>query len=585
MKSTDFIKEAPVQYSTTFRGAPESHPMYNTYYQQELAKRKNLPSGEETAKIMAANRVKADMAKAGTTAFPVALGQQQSLSQFQQAAMDQATQAMNTPAAKPQMTGSKTDPRNSTPYAGPTIPQPAPVATTAPVKPAPNVKPTNTEPDETDDLRGGQSQNAPLPAGGFRSAAQATLPAAQPSPTSSAAVGANPMQPTATPAASTPSSPASQTAAKGGWREIYNTNKAVIGANPNLIKPGQQLKMPDGTTYTVKSGDSLSKIAASRNMPINAGQDFAQRNKTILREFHKLTAAEQIIYFRNIVNEAGPGTPAAQPGQAAAAPGTPAAQPGQAAAAPGTPAAQPGQAAAAPGTPNTAGGTGQNAAQAVVSRHRATLDAAKAAGVKLAEISWAFIKGAGSAIGRGIRIGGRRGLTKTAATATALALSPPGILAGVGYVSWDSEWFKSIRTALAGFNEFLKKISPLWNDFVGALFPGTTNGQTPQPDAKQSKYSTLMLNHYQDLLLTLPYFQNEQKFNAMMKDENTKKQVFTILKCASQALQADWPTALAEAAKLANQKTSPFVAFDNALLAQIQCEYETEGPHKGQTKF
>jgi len=94
-----------------------------------------------------------------------------------------------------------------------------------------------------------------------------------------------------------------------------------------------------------------------------------------------------------------------------------------------------------------------------------------------------------------------------------------------------------------------------------------------------------MLNHYQDLLLTLPYFQNEQKFNAMMKDENTKKQVFTILKCASQALQADWPTALAEAAKLANQKTSPFVAFDNALLAQIQCEYETEGPHKGQTKF
>jgi len=263
MKSTDFIKEAPVQYSTTFQGAPESHPMYNTYYQQELEKRKNLPSGEETAKIMAANRVKTDMAKAGATAFPVAPGQQQSLSQFQQAAMDQATQAMNTPAAKPPMTGSKTDPRNPTPYAGPTIPQPAPVAQAAPVKPAANIQSTNTEPDETDDLRGGQSQNAPLPAGGFRAAAQATAPAAQPSPTSSAAVGANPMQPTAAPAASTPAAQAAQTAAKGGWQEIYNMNKAVIGANPNLIKPGQQLKMPDGTTYTVKSGDSLSKIAAA----------------------------------------------------------------------------------------------------------------------------------------------------------------------------------------------------------------------------------------------------------------------------------------------------------------------------------
>ena len=222
MKSTDFITEAPVQYSTTFQGAPESHPMYNTYYQQELAKRKNLPSGEETAKIMAANRVKTDMAKAGATAFPVA----------------------------PTMTGSKTDPRNP-PGNGPTIPQPAPAA-------------TSTVPDETDDMRGGQSQNAALPAGGFKAAAQPTAPAAQPSPTGSAAVGADPMQPTAAPAASTPAAPAqtpTSTARKGSWQDIYNMNKAVIGANPNLIKPGQQLKMPDGSTYTVKSGDTLSKIA------------------------------------------------------------------------------------------------------------------------------------------------------------------------------------------------------------------------------------------------------------------------------------------------------------------------------------
>lgn len=45
------------------------------------------------------------------------------------------------------------------------------------------------------------------------------------------------------------------------WKQIYDLNKDVIGANPNLIKPGQQLKMPDGTTYPVKPGDNLSKIA------------------------------------------------------------------------------------------------------------------------------------------------------------------------------------------------------------------------------------------------------------------------------------------------------------------------------------
>ncbi|NDG80099.1 MAG: LysM peptidoglycan-binding domain-containing protein, partial [Synechococcaceae bacterium WB8_1B_057] len=51
--------------------------------------------------------------------------------------------------------------------------------------------------------------------------------------------------------------------------ENINAKVAAIAkanniANVNLIKPGQQLKMPDGSTYTVKLGDTLSGIAAGK---------------------------------------------------------------------------------------------------------------------------------------------------------------------------------------------------------------------------------------------------------------------------------------------------------------------------------
>jgi len=52
------------------------------------------------------------------------------------------------------------------------------------------------------------------------------------------------------------------------WHDIYNLNKDII-KNPNLIYPNQQLKMPDGSTYTVKPGDNLTKIAA---MPTTSPQ-------------------------------------------------------------------------------------------------------------------------------------------------------------------------------------------------------------------------------------------------------------------------------------------------------------------------
>jgi LysM repeat protein len=51
---------------------------------------------------------------------------------------------------------------------------------------------------------------------------------------------------------------------KADWRTIYNLNKSIIGDNPNSIKPGMKLKMPDGSIYRVQPGDNLSKIAAGQ---------------------------------------------------------------------------------------------------------------------------------------------------------------------------------------------------------------------------------------------------------------------------------------------------------------------------------
>jgi hypothetical protein len=48
-------------------------------------------------------------------------------------------------------------------------------------------------------------------------------------------------------------------------RQLFKANRKTIGKNPNLIKPGQRLRMPDGSSRIVKKGDTLSGIAAGSN--------------------------------------------------------------------------------------------------------------------------------------------------------------------------------------------------------------------------------------------------------------------------------------------------------------------------------
>lgn len=64
------------------------------------------------------------------------------------------------------------------------------------------------------------------------------------------------------------------------WPDLYELNKAVIGSDPSLIKAGQVLRLSGASaptkapakakTYTVKSGDNLSSIADRFNTSVAA---------------------------------------------------------------------------------------------------------------------------------------------------------------------------------------------------------------------------------------------------------------------------------------------------------------------------
>lgn len=60
---------------------------------------------------------------------------------------------------------------------------------------------------------------------------------------------------------------------RGGWKVLYAINKKVIGSDPNVIEVGQKLRLPGheapaagktAGTYTVKRGDWLAKIAKAK---------------------------------------------------------------------------------------------------------------------------------------------------------------------------------------------------------------------------------------------------------------------------------------------------------------------------------
>jgi LysM repeat protein len=59
-------------------------------------------------------------------------------------------------------------------------------------------------------------------------------------------------------------------AVRGGWQALYTANRRVIGPDPDVIHPGTVLVLPGQVTpvrYTVRTGDTLSRIAAEFAIP------------------------------------------------------------------------------------------------------------------------------------------------------------------------------------------------------------------------------------------------------------------------------------------------------------------------------
>lgn len=110
----------------------------------------------------------------------------------------------------------------------------------------------------------------------------------------------------------------------GGWQVLYKANLDLIGSNPNLIKPGQVLAIPQKPVkYTVKSGDNLTAIAAKYKVP-GGWTAIYDLNKAVIGSNPHIIKPGQVLTLPGAASSA-PSTPATRPAPSVPAkPSTPA---------------------------------------------------------------------------------------------------------------------------------------------------------------------------------------------------------------------------------------------------------------------
>lgn len=107
----------------------------------------------------------------------------------------------------------------------------------------------------------------------------------------------------------------------GGWQALYAENKTVIGSNPNLIYPGQKLAIP-AVKYVVKKGDSLTKIAT--NLEIDGGwKALYEKNKTVIGDNPNAIEPGMVLVVSGTVKTPAPSTPSTPKPSTPSTPSTP----------------------------------------------------------------------------------------------------------------------------------------------------------------------------------------------------------------------------------------------------------------------
>ena len=324
----------------------------------------------------------------------------------------------------------------------------------------------------------------------------------------------------------------------------------------------------DGTIKTTAQGTPAMRPIGTVNSSLTKSY------KNLLRE-NKLTPVEQIQYFRSIIIE-NPYTP---PPMGNPSPGN-------------TPGANP----QTPGAAPNAASAAQAASQSWATRNQKIIDLTKKIASNSAALLGFITKNTASGLKSPARLG-LKGLGFAVGAATVAHLAKDEFT-GSSNLIWSlggsiADLIKSSGPAMQDgggtLANIFKKVMGSWQSNAPQQ-PGQTNApqQPGQTSQQQSQAVEAMKGHYADLMSVARHFKDANTWEAAMSNEKSKNEIIKVVKCASEALSIDWQKAFADAAKTMereNFKIPTFVAFDQAVLQQIKCEYETSGEFKGRTKF
>jgi LysM repeat protein len=106
-----------------------------------------------------------------------------------------------------------------------------------------------------------------------------------------------------------PQAPKASDTTDAPWSNLYEQNKSTIGGDPNKIQVGQSLNLPGGGTHTVRSGETLSSIAATPS-----GTDLGSKSLSAERGGMESTPAPSGSYSSGGSLSSSEGAPAGAPG-------------------------------------------------------------------------------------------------------------------------------------------------------------------------------------------------------------------------------------------------------------------------------